>query len=161
MSTVTMLIIVLISMLVLLSLLVSLILRVKRLEDKIADVSATDVAAYVENMREILIESERVADQLDASIKEKEALLEDLSDLVEARINKLQQLTGYESIIEPLVQPNRIAPEPRERSSYGATPLQNKVYQMLLGGDSVASIATKMGLTVDEVEMLIDLVDDN
>ncbi|MDR2870539.1 MAG: hypothetical protein LBV04_08820 [Deferribacteraceae bacterium] len=163
MSFSALLLVILFALVVMLVIIISLMLRVRKLEDKITDISAKDVAAYVDNMREILIESERVAEQLELGIKEKESMLEDLSDLVESRLSRLHQITGYETTVETLarnpipatVTPiTPVNPAPRRAEE---TPLQKKVYQMLLSGDSVATVAATLGLSTEEVEMIIDL----
>lgn len=135
-----------VSVVILLFIALSLMVRVGRLEKKTADVSARDLAAFVEQMREILIESENTAERLDAAITERESALEDLSDLVESRIDRLRKVTVFESSrsIEDL--------------PLGNGPLQNKIFRMLLKGDSVEDIAVKLKLTVDEVDMIIDAV---
>lgn len=151
MSTSSILVLVLILLILIFLMLISLMLRIRRLEEKSADVSTADIATYVSNMREILIESERAAERLDAGIKEKEAMLEDLSDLVENRLNRLQQLSGGSASGSHANQPRNIPP--------GSGQLQSAIYQMLLKGDTVPSIARKLSITPEQVEMLINLVD--
>ena len=145
MSTSSLLTVILIVLVIIFVMLVGLMLRVRRLEDKGTDISASDVAAYVDNMREILIESERLAETLDTSIKEREAVLEDLSDLVEARINRLHKIAAYEN--SPTI----------ENLPLGDNALQSKVYSMLLAGDSPDDIARALGITVADVDRIIDL----
>jgi hypothetical protein len=143
---------ILISIIVLLVVIVNLMLRVRRLENKAADVSPADISAYVDNMREILVESERVSEQLDASIKEKEAMLEDLNDLVESKIKRFQDLSTFEPADSAINK--QIGASIAANQGKG---LQEDILQMLLNGESINSVATKLGLTITEVERLIDI----
>ena len=43
----------------------------------------------METMRDMVIESERVADKLDIAIRDREAVLEDLSDLADEKLARL------------------------------------------------------------------------
>ncbi|GAB7140250.1 hypothetical protein RsTz2092_01980 [Deferribacterales bacterium RsTz2092] len=78
---------------ILLILVISLQSRLRKLEDKMTDVTASDVAVYVEQMRELVKQSEMVADRLDSSIRERESALEDLSELVQSASMRLQDFT--------------------------------------------------------------------
>lgn len=131
---------------ILLFLVVSLLIRVKRLEAKSIDVTPKDVATFVDQMREMVIESERAAEQLDASIRERETVLEDLSALVESRLTRLGQLDEYEN--NPTL----------ENIPIGDNPLQAKVYRLLMQGSDVPAIAKNLNISVTEVEMIIRLL---
>ena len=48
----------------------------------------------MENMHEMVLESQRLADSLESSIKAREAVLEDLSDLVDEKILRYEKLSG-------------------------------------------------------------------
>ena len=48
----------------------------------------------METMRDMVIESERVADKLDSAIKDREAVLEDFSDLVDEKLARLDVVLG-------------------------------------------------------------------
>jgi DNA-binding NarL/FixJ family response regulator len=103
-------------------------LKVNRLENKLLDVDASDVIIYAEQLREILSESERVAEKLDAAIREREGILEDLGSLIDARIARLR---GIES------------PQNGE-----------DVLKLLNQGRTKQEIARLLNMTVTEVEIL-------
>jgi DNA-binding NarL/FixJ family response regulator len=127
---------------VLLIIVVNLLLRVKRLEEKSTDLSGREVAAFVEQMREIMVESEFAADRLEASIREREGMLEDLASLVDEKVQKLNRLNAYEQ--EPTI----------ENLPLGDSPKQNQVYRMLMQGKSKMEIASQLGITTAEVDIL-------
>ncbi|MDR2884712.1 MAG: hypothetical protein LBV09_06345 [Deferribacteraceae bacterium] len=134
----------LVAILILLIIVINLMLRLRRLEAKSVDVTPKDVAAYVDQMREILIESERAAEILDATIKEREAALEDLSDLVEDKLRRLSDITAYT--------------KPAEKKPKPESSMQNKVYRLLLQGFTEDDIARQLGISEQEVNLLINMV---
>lgn len=77
---------------VLIGLVVFLIYRVKILEKKLLTFSPTEAYAIMENMRELTVETQIIADKLDTSIKERESVLEDLSDLVDNKIAEFKKV---------------------------------------------------------------------
>jgi hypothetical protein len=89
------------------ALIAALWLKMSRLERKLLDVNASDVIIYAEQLREILSESERVAERLDVAIREREGVLEDLGSLIDARIARLkglESLQGDEDVVKLLNQ---------------------------------------------------------
>lgn len=98
---------------ILILVIISLLLRIRKIERKLINFSPTEAYAIMENMREMVAESSRIADSLDAAIKQKEAVLEDLSDLVDEKLklydravksSKEQEIVGFkkEEIKMPL-----------------------------------------------------------
>jgi DNA-binding NarL/FixJ family response regulator len=120
-------------------------MRVSKLERKSVDVTAKDVAAFVEQMREMIIESERAAERLDASIQDREAALEDLNDLVENKLDRLNRISAYEET--PSI----------ENLALGDNPLQSEVYRLYLQGKSGIEIAKQLKITLKEVNMIINM----
>ncbi len=131
---------------ILLLLVLVLLVRVAKLERKAVDVTAKDVAAFVDQMREMIIESERAAERLDASIRERETVLEDLSDLVESKLSRLNQLSAYED--NPSI----------ENLALGDNPLQSEVYRLYLQGNSETDIARQLKISVTEVNIIINML---
>ena len=132
---------------ILLVLVTWVILRLKRLEEKAVDVTPGDVAAFVEQMRDMMVESERVADRLDASIREREEILEDLTDIVDDRVKKINRMTLYEK--EPTL----------ENLPIGETSLHNKVFRLLIAGHSREEIARELKITTAEVGLIEKMYD--
>lgn len=79
---------------ILILVIISLLLRIRKLERKLINFSPTEAYAIMENMYEIVSESSRIADSLDAAIKQKEAVLEDLSDLVDEKLKIYERITS-------------------------------------------------------------------
>ena len=79
---------------ILIILIVSLLLRIRNVERKLINFSPTEAYSIMENMHEMVLESQRLADSLEASIKAREAVLEDLSDLVDEKILRYEHVTG-------------------------------------------------------------------
>ena len=79
---------------ILIILIVSLLLRIRNVERKLINFSPTEAYSIMENMHEMVLESQRLADSLEASIKAREAVLEDLSDLVDKKILRYEHVTG-------------------------------------------------------------------
>ena len=77
---------------VLIGVVIFLIYRIKILERKLITFSPTEAYAIMENMRELTVESQIIADKLESSIKDRESVLEDLSDLVDSKIRDFKNL---------------------------------------------------------------------
>ncbi|MDR2105420.1 MAG: hypothetical protein LBP51_06675 [Deferribacteraceae bacterium] len=111
---------------------VFLFIRVRRLEAEIHSVSADDLAAYSEILRDILLESEKTAERLDAAIRERENALEDIGALLDARISRLKELSGES------------APEE----------LQAHVKRLLRDGRTKNEAARLLNMSITEIELL-------
>ncbi len=122
---------ILILLIILFIMMINLMFRVKRLEERSLDISARDVAAFTEQMREVLVESERIAEQLDTAIKERESVLEDLGDLVDARIARL-----------------------KEFSTEDDNDMHSQVFRLLMQGRTNQEIARILNISVAEVELI-------
>lgn len=95
---------------ILILVIISLLLRIRKLERKLINFSPTEAYAIMENMHEMVMESSRIADSLEAAIKQKEAVLEDLSDLVDEKLKLYERINNN----------NRYADiKPREEKVYG------------------------------------------
>lgn len=92
MANATLMLLLFILIFILILLVVSLILRIKNLEKRLVNFTPTEAYTIMETMRDMVIESERVADKLDAAIKDRESVLEDLSDLVDEKIARLDKI---------------------------------------------------------------------
>lgn len=79
---------------ILILVIISLLLRIRKLERKLINFSPTEAYAIMENMHEMVMESSRIADSLEAAIKQKEAVLEDLSDLVDEKLKLYERINN-------------------------------------------------------------------
>ncbi len=96
MANATLMLLLFLLIFILILLIVSLILRIRNLEKRLVNFTPTEAYSIMENMRDMVIESERVADKLDISIKDREAVLEDLSDLVDEKIARLDKIINQD-----------------------------------------------------------------
>lgn len=79
---------------ILILVIISLLLRIRKIERKLINFSPTEAYAIMENMHEMVLESSRIADSLEAAIKQKEAVLEDLSDLVDEKLKIYERINN-------------------------------------------------------------------
>jgi len=100
----SMLLITNIVLLIAIILVIQLNLRLKKVENKLIDLSPKDIFPFIEQLREMVFESERIAEQLDMSIKEKEALLEDITVLADTKITALNDLFEKEDGIKDAIK---------------------------------------------------------
>jgi hypothetical protein len=122
------------SILIILSIaaIIILFIRVRRLEAKNVSVSADDLVIYSEMLRELLLESEKAAEKLDAAIRERENALEDIGALLDARISRLKELSGEN------------APEE----------LQTHVKRLIRDGRTKNEVARLLNMSITEIELL-------
>ena len=113
--------------------LIGLIARVRKLEGKLVDVKPQDLYPFIEEMRELVLESERVADKLESSIREKEELLEDLSDLADAKLKTFDDSFNKQD---------------------AGRSLKQKIIEMSDEGYDVTGIAKKLGISTTEVKLV-------
>lgn len=120
-------------------LIIPLLGKVRRLEKKLVDVDPKDLYPFIEEMRELLVESERVADALEDSLREKESTLEDLNAIIDGKLERYQQII-YKS--------------PDEK------PLRNKIAEMHDSGMSAAEISRKLQISLTEVNIVLSTTGD-
>ncbi len=112
MNIYTVMMILYVVILLLLFIVAFILIRMQRLSRKVVgmEISPAEVAHFMEEMRSIVLDSEKIAASLEGSIREKEMLLEDTTELVDAKIHKLELLmTHMEDRIkatEPMVGGN-------------------------------------------------------
>lgn len=129
-------ILLLIIVLVLIILSVTLYLKVRELESKLIDFSPTEAYTVMENMRDMLRESQRVADKLDESIRMRESVLEDISVLLDEKIARLF---------------NSLETNPRERD------MKQRIFDMHSKGATAEAIARDLGISVTEVRLALNM----
>lgn len=122
---------------ILIILIISLLLRIKSIEKRLVNFSPTEAYSIMETMRDMVIESERVADSLDSSIKAREAVLEDLSDLADEKVARLDKV---------------ISGNIREQD------IKSRIIELYEGGEHESDIARQLGVSVTEVRMSINML---
>ena len=131
--------------------------KINGLHKKVTDVNPNDLYPFMEELRELVIESERVADKLEDAVRQKEELLEDLSALLD---DKLKRLETIDDIPEPSITytPSSVAsappilPEqPIEIRQSPAGNMRSRITDMVQRGHSDIEIAAKLGVSTTEV----------
>ena len=136
MGTTTLMLLGYILIFILIVLIISLILRIRNIEKKLINFSPTEAYAIMQTMRDMVIESERVADKLDSAIKDREAVLEDLSYLTDEKIARLDGIIDKNT-------------EEKDKKSM--------VLALHREGLDEAEIARRLGISVTEVRIAVNL----
>ncbi len=136
MGTTTLMLLGYILVFILIILIISLIMRIRSIEKRLVNFTPTEAYTIMETMRDMVIESERVADKLDAAIRDREAVLEDLSYLTD---EKLARLDG-------ILEKNA---EEKDKKSM--------ILALHREGLEETEIARRMGISVTEVRIAVNL----
>nr|MDE7314569.1 hypothetical protein [Mucispirillum sp.] len=133
--------------------------------------SPTEAYSIMENMHEMVLESQRLADSLESSIKAREAVLEDLSDLVDEKILRYEKITGekYKSIqkekkevkteqihLETVLKKQEI-PKEQVIQKDNKKDLKTKILSLNAAGKSSIDIARELGISITEVQLALRL----
>lgn len=122
---------------ILILLIVSLILRIRKVESKLLNFSVTEAYTIMQNMAEIVKESERLAEQLDTKIREKEAILEDIIDLIDSKIIR------FDSAVS------------KNREEKG---IRQSIISLHEEGHTSADIARKLSISLTEVQITLNII---
>jgi len=66
--------------------------RIRFIERKLVNVNYEDLQLLTEHLKDMLIESERVAEKIELELKEKEDMLADLSEVLELKLIRMEEL---------------------------------------------------------------------
>ncbi|MCD8567921.1 MAG: hypothetical protein LRY50_06100 [Geovibrio sp.] len=133
MTTSALLIITYIILLILVLVVAALAAKVRRLEKKLIEVTPSDLYPFIEELRELVIESERIATKLENSIRERESVLEDLTVLADSK------LADY----------GRAAEKAKPEKT-----LKEKIRELAEDGMPDSEIARKLGISTTEVKIV-------
>lgn len=122
--------------LILIGLIISLLLRIRKLERQLINFSPTEAYAIMENMHEVVAESEHLANSLENSIKDREAILEDLSDIVDEKLARLDKI---------------IKSSPEEQN------IRSDVIRLYNMGVNDIDIARRLNISLTEVRIALSL----
>ena len=160
---------------ILIILIISLIIRIRNVERKLINFSPTEAYSILENMHEMVLESQRLADSLEAGIKGKESVVEDLSDLVDEKILRYEKISGEKYSFK---QPEKkepvknIIPEVKKESSSNIQEikgqeqikqpetkkdLKSKILELSNSGKASIDIARELGISITEVQLALRL----
>ena len=90
----------------------------------------------INHLKDILIESERVSEKIENSLREKESLLEDISDIIDTKLTKLESVTGK-------------TPETKN--------LKEQIIALYRSGTSPVEIAKQLEISITEVNIVIKM----
>jgi len=111
--------------------------KVKSMSKFIYKNDLDNIPIIIDQLKELIIESERVSEKLDSAINEKEQLLEDINALVEDKLNRLH---------------NVINSDTKEKN------IREKIKELHLQGLTPAEIAKKLEISVTEVNLVIKIL---
>jgi len=133
------------------------ITKINSLHKKVTDVSPKDLYPFMEELRELVIESERVADKLEDSIKEKEEVLEDITSLIDDKLKRLESFEDIEPapVYTPAGRFSAPEEEPEKpKAPKGGPPMRSRIIEMVQMGLSDNEIAAKLGISTTEVQIV-------
>lgn len=108
--------------------------RIKIIERKFININYDDLQVLIEHLKDILIEAERVAEKLELEIKKKEDMLADLSEILELKLIRMEELVA---------------------GSIDEKNIKNTVQEMAEKNMDVVDIAKKLGISSAEVELML------
>lgn len=113
-----------------------LISKINKFSKFIYKNNLSELPLMIEQLKELIIESERVSENLDMEITKKENLLEDLNALVDEKLNKYASITNANQ---------------KEKK------LSEKIKDLYNKGLSPAEIAKELCVSVTEVNLVIKM----
>ncbi|MCD8553900.1 hypothetical protein [Seleniivibrio sp.] len=131
--------------------------KIHNIQKCLADVSPKDLYPFMEELRELVIESERIADKLEDAIAKKEELLEDISTLAEDKLKRLESIKAPE---EKAVLKQYFAMQQRQAAlsepQYSQEPLtmRDKIAELIRSGLQDTEIASRLGISTTEVQIV-------
>ena len=161
---------------ILIILIISLIIRIRNVERKLINFSPTEAYSILENMHEMVLESQRLADSLEAAIKSKEAVLEDLSDLVDEKILRYEKISGekytykqpekkepvkntvLEVKKEAAANIQKIKEQEQLKQPETKKDLKSKILELSNSGKASIDIARELGISITEVQLALRLL---
>lgn len=161
---------------ILIILIISLIIRIRNVERKLINFSPTEAYSILENMHEMVLESQRLADSLEAAIKSKEAVLEDLSDLVDEKILRYEKISGEKytykqpekkepvknTVLEVKKEAaanniQKIKEQEQLKQPETKKDLKSKILELSNSGKASIDIARELGISITEVQLALRL----
>lgn len=142
--------------------------KINNIQKCIGDVKPKDMYPFLEELRELVIESERVADKLEDAITKKEDLLEDISSLAEEKLRRLETIKDAPFTIS---QPKAAfthqmqTPPPAEQAQIpvheiinkpqeGQLSIRDRIVDLIQIGMTDTQIASELGVSTTEVQIV-------
>jgi len=111
--------------------------KVKSMSKFIYKNDLDNIPIIIDQLKELIIESERVSEKLDSAISEKEQLLEDINALVEDKLNRLHNIINSDT---------------KEKN------IRERIKELHLQGLTPAEIAKKLQISITEVNLVIKIL---
>lgn len=129
--------------------------KINSLHKKVTDVSPKDLYPFMEELRELVIESERVADKLEDAVRKKEEMLEDIAALLDEKLKRLETIQDDEPVIyTPSAQMSVQQQQPKqERRTVGGN-MRSRIAELVDSGLTDSEIAAKLGISTTEVQLV-------
>jgi uncharacterized protein YoxC len=140
--------------------------KINSIHKKVTDVSPNDLYPFMEEMRELVIESERVADKLEDAVRQKEEMLEDLAALVDEKLKRLETIQDDEPPKRTIARPvakedfddiedtyDTYTPQHTQPHPSGVS-IREQISDLVLMGLSDNDIATKLNVSITEVQLV-------
>lgn len=109
---------------------------VGKLKKYITKNDLTQLPEIINHLKNMIIESERVSEKIDNTLKEKESLLEDLSDIIDAKLEKFYSYT------EKL---------PETKS------LKEHIISLFKSGKTPVEIARQLEISITEINIVLKM----
>lgn len=133
--------------------------KLNTMQKRLTDVSPKDLYPFLEELRELVIESERIADKLEDNIKKKEELLEDITSLAEDKLKRLETIDdrqlplnthsyGYQRPVQQTAQPIQDVRQSAQMS------IRDRISDLIAIGMTDTQIATELGISTTEVQII-------
>lgn len=131
--------------------------KIHNIQKSLADVSPKDLYPFMEELRELVIESERIADKLEDAIAKKEELLEDISTLAEDKLKRLETIkVPDEKPVLKQYYAMQQKPSAAAEPTYSQEPLtmRDKIAELIRSGLPDTEIASRLGISTTEVQIV-------
>lgn len=136
--------------------------RIIKMQKMLTDVSPKDLYPFLEELRELVIESERIADKLEDEITKKEEILEDIASLAEEKLRRLETINDNPSenpaaallaAISNTPPAAASAPKPAPNPA-GQLSIRDRISDLIAVGMSDTQIASELGVSTTEVQIV-------
>ena len=131
--------------------------KIHNIQKRLADVSPKDLYPFMEELRELVIESERVADKLEDAIAKKEELLEDISTLAEDKLKRLESIKAPEEkavLKQYFAMQQRQAALSEPQFPHEPLTMRDKIAELIRSGLQDTEIASRLGISTTEVQIV-------
>ena len=135
--------------------------KINKMQRILTDVSPKDLYPFLEELRELVIESERIADKLEDEISRKEEILEDIASLAEEKLRRLETINDKENSKPGAALLSAINAAPQApvynepvRQAENKLSIRDRVSDLIAIGMTDAQISAELGISTTEVQLV-------